>query len=74
MFVKLTALQDVLLERVSNENRKLHKKISDPRQLSALLRDKLYNSVTNDNILKIDTSSREPAQAATLIVDHFQLT
>ncbi|MEX0748746.1 MAG: AAA family ATPase [Candidatus Saccharimonadales bacterium] len=74
LFVELTAPHDILLERVSNESRKQHKKIEDRELLASLLNTKAYSSVPYGNILKIDTSIMSPQQAAKEIASHHKLT
>lgn len=72
LFVELTASHDELLQRVTDESRKQHNKLTDTDTLSSLL-EKSYSSMPYENIFKIDTSRVEPAEAAELIVDHFGL-
>jgi chloramphenicol 3-O-phosphotransferase len=73
LFVELQAPETVLLERVTNESRKQHKKLTDRRVLASLLKQAAYPSVPYKNILKIDTSETAPHEAASLIASHFDL-
>jgi predicted kinase len=73
LFVELTAPREVLLERVANESRKVHKKLVDADLLASLLDTKAFPSVPYEDILKIDTSVMGPLQAARTIADHYKL-
>ena len=73
-FVELTASDDILLERVSNESRKRFHKLKDPHILKNQLAQNLYRTpLPYSNILKIDTSTINPSQTAKEIVTHFKL-
>ena len=74
LFVELKAPHDILLERVTNESRKQHKKIVDRDALAVLLNEVPYPPLPYDNILTIDTSKQEPSKTAELIARHFNLT
>ena len=73
LFVDLIASGDALLKRVSNESRKLHKKLVDPDHLRKLLKETPYSSVPYPDIYKIDTTNVDPQNAAKLIIEHFRL-
>lgn len=73
LFVELTAPHNVLLDRVTNESRKQHKKIIERETLASLLKEKSYSTVPYDNVLKIETSTMNPEQAAIVIARHYGL-
>jgi tRNA uridine 5-carbamoylmethylation protein Kti12 len=73
-FVELSAPHDVILERVTDESRKQHRKIVDREKLASLLKAKTYVSMPYDDILKIDTSAQEPNESAVLISRYFGLS
>lgn len=72
-FVELTAPHEVILERVTNESRRQHRKIVDREKMASLLRDTVYVSMPYDGILKIDTSAQEPRESAVMISRYFGL-
>ena len=72
-FVELMAPSEVLFKRVGNESRKQHKIIVDPELLAGLLDSEMFTSVPYDDVLKIDTSTMDPAEAAAAIASHFAL-
>jgi len=72
-FVELVAPGDVLLDRVSNDSRKAHKKLVDRAILSDLLEKTPYSSVPYADILRIDTAKSSPQEAATKIAEHYKL-
>jgi shikimate kinase len=74
LFVELTAPDNILLDRVSNESRRRFHKLKDPQILKAQLDQKLYSaSLTYPNILKIDTSTMNPSQAVSEIISRYKL-
>jgi len=73
-FVELSAPRDVILERVTNESRKHHRKIVDREKLATLLQEKTYTSVPYNSVLKIDTAELAPNESAELIARHFGLS
>lgn len=73
LFVELTTPHNILLERVTNDSRKKHKKLTDPELLSHLLKSKAYSSIPYNSIFKVDTSTHTPKESAELITEHFNL-
>ena len=73
LFVELTAPKNTLLNRVSNDSRKLEKKLIEPAVLSSLLDTLSYSSVPYANIFKLDTSKTSPVEAANAIIQHYNL-
>lgn len=69
-FVELHAPTEVLLQRVANADRaalKLHK-VTNPIHLKEILDGRnMFESVKFDNILRLDTSARLPAESAHII-------
>lgn len=73
-FVELTAPDEVLLDRVDNESRQRFHKLKDREVLKAKLEGKLLsNSVPYEDVLKIDTSTMSPSEAAAAIAQHFDI-
>ena len=74
LFVELYAPSNVLLGRVSSKSRQQFHKLKDPEILRDQLNDRLYEkSVHYPGICKIDTSIKDPSQAAEKIIKHFNL-
>lgn len=72
-FVELIASNEKLLERVSNESRRHHRKLVDREVLESILNTTDHYSVPYDNILKIDTTKCNAVDSAKLIANHFNL-
>ena len=66
-FVRLFAPSNVLLERVSDESRQAHGKLLDPARLGQIL-DAHDDRSLHDDDLVIDTTAKEPVEAAAQIV------
>jgi predicted kinase len=73
-FVELSAPHEVILERVTDESRKQHRKIVDRNKLAVLLKEESYTSVPYDSVLKINTAELAPNESAALIARHFGLS
>lgn len=71
LFVELSAPNGTLLDRVANDSRKEHKKLVDRDELAAILETTPYPSIPYPNILKIDTSTADPAESARRIQRHY---
>jgi len=72
-FVELQASNTELLERVSNESRKQHRKLVDREIMKSILDKSNSYSVPYDNILKIDTTDINAIDSAKLIAKQFKL-
>jgi shikimate kinase len=73
-FVQLTAPDEEILKRVTNESRQRFRKLKDTAVLEGLLQKKGYRAaVTSSPSLVIDTHSTQPKEAASQIVQHFGL-
>lgn len=73
LFVELFAPHQELINRISDDSRSQHNKLTDRDTLSELLTEKPYSSMPFEDILKIDTSKFNPREAAFTIVNHFNL-
>ena len=73
LLIELAAPDNVLLARITDASRKLHKKLVDREVLRSLLRDVNYSSVPYPDILKIDTTELDPQTAAKHILVHYNL-
>lgn len=73
LFVELRPTDDVLMHRVDSDSRKEHRKLTSKELLRANLGKITYKSVSYTNILRIDNSSIEPDEVATMVVDYFDL-
>jgi tRNA uridine 5-carbamoylmethylation protein Kti12 len=70
-FVETTASKDVLLDRVDNDSRKEHRKLTDKSILEEQIDEGRFESLPYDNICKIDTGASDPAKSAAMIADFF---
>ena len=74
LFVRLTCATTELLVRVQNQSRRVYRKLSDPDDLSAVLRRYNFGEpVPFGETLEIDTTNLPPAEAAARISDHYSL-
>ncbi|MDB5167666.1 MAG: hypothetical protein JWN26_811 [Candidatus Saccharibacteria bacterium] len=73
LFVEITATDETLLARVGNESRKAHHKLTDQKLLKDDLEAGLFLTFEFENIFKIDTTDIKPADAAQMIVNHYDL-
>lgn len=73
LFVELRPVDDVLLSRVDSESRREFRKLTDKNLLAKSLKRLTYSSVPYENILRIDNSSIEPDEVASVIANHFSL-
>jgi hypothetical protein len=72
--VQLTCDRDVLNTRVQNESRREHAKLMDPVVLSTIAgRFDLFASLPFEPVLKLDTTSLSPPEAAVRIAKHYDL-
>jgi hypothetical protein len=74
LFVRLTCATPELLLRVQSDSRRAFGKLTDPDDLSAVLRR--YNfgeAVPFGENLEIDTTNLLPAEAVVRIIDHYSL-
>lgn len=73
-FVELGAPREVLLQRVADESRKAHKKLTDVTEMTDLLDRVTFGRVPYDDVLAIDTSTYSPEVAAAHIAAHYGLS
>lgn len=73
LFVETTASKDVLLDRVGNDSRKEHRKLTDKSILEEHIDAGVFKSLPHDNILKIDTGKMSPTESAAKISEFFDL-
>lgn len=72
-FVETTAAKDVLLNRVGNDSRKEHRKLTDKSILEEQIDEGRFASLPYEGICKIDTGASDPAKSASIIAEHFEL-
>lgn len=74
LFVQLTAPKDVLIERVDSQSRKQVRKLTDKAELAEYLSGYNFNAtVSQDNVLQLDTNIANPIESAQTIMTHFNL-
>jgi hypothetical protein len=74
LFVQLEAPDNVLLQRVNNDSRNSFHKLTDAKVLGDKLTSKIYQaSVSQFEVYQLDTSKKEPAESAKLILKHYHL-
>ncbi|MBV9600058.1 MAG: AAA family ATPase [Chloroflexi bacterium] len=74
LFVQLTCATDTLFERVQDESRWAHEKITEPPILRDVLqRYDLFTALPFGDSLRIDTTDLPPSEAAISIVAHYCL-
>ncbi len=73
VFVEVTAHHEDLLARVDNAERHEHNKLTDKTKLESLLDNIAGASIPDEEMLHIDTSTVQPAEAAALICRHYGL-
>lgn len=66
-FIELTAKKEDLLDRVQDESRTQHKKLTNPKIMDEITQDMSKYSIPNVDALKIDTSQTSPTEAAKII-------
>ena len=73
-FVHLICDLDLIFQRIQNQDRKQHRKVSDPAKLqSSLRRWELLKPIPGVQSLTIDTGKISAIQAAKQIISHLQL-
>lgn len=70
--VQLCPKADVLLERVSTEERKTSSKISKPEFLAKLIAATKFSPIEHERLLVIDNSDISPSDAAARIMEHIK--
>lgn len=73
LFVETTATNDVLLDRVDNESRKEHRKLTNKSKFEEILSSSPYVSIPHEGVLKVDTGTMSAKESAALIADHYKL-
>lgn len=73
LFVELTANKQDLVDRVSNESRKKYKKLLDKEIMTELTQNMSIFTIPYVESLKINTSSTNPVQSATIIASKLGL-
>lgn len=73
LFVELTANKQDLVDRVSNESRKKYKKLLDKKIMTELTQNMSIFTIPYVESLKINTSSTNPVQSATIIASKLGL-
>jgi shikimate kinase len=74
LFVQLTAPNEVILQRVSNESRKKLRKLTNVEEMRAMLAKPNINAALEyKDIFTIDTSAQDARTTAEQIAAHFKL-
>lgn len=75
LFIQVTATEEVLLQRVANQSRKDHKKISSPEHLQEMLHEgpNMFEKYPDREHLSIDTRILSPRENAERIIEYYGL-
>ncbi len=75
LFVHLNCDLNTIYQRIQNEDRKKHRKVSDPEKLrETMSKWDLLSPIDYVNNLNIDTGVLHPQESAMKIIKHFNLT
>lgn len=66
-FVRITAPAEILHERIANESRKQHQKLTDSGKLRELLETYEYQAIPFVESIEIDSSQQDAASSAAII-------